>query len=583
MRRTIIALALSLCVPAALSAGTGGALRRYALVTPEGKTEGKPALDLSDGPKIAVWSGASLPAAVSALEALGRDDAAKAALMVRALFLAPGEDLPALAALNAAGPYEYSVPYSAADWPEIKGAGPRAFFYTASGPVCEADLAGTDPASGFRSCMELSGLLSEESLLDTAVRLIWLNRGDDGEREEAKRLVSAEAAALLAAGGFSSSSAAGMSDAALKDSYRIAGHYNFYGPGKEMIAAQSGLLAELEKRGLADPDMIDDMHGALLRLRMFAEAEVFRLAHPGEKLQVVPRIKGKRPRSERSRAVYFLEKSGAPMLLRGEDMRGDKIIIVASPGCHAADRALEEIEKDRRLLGVFKKHGLPLTEKADFARMGKWNGSHVLKYSLAASREDWPEIDFSLSPTFYFMRDGDIVYRFDSWGPGSMDNVYRGLGYLFYGGTWKGDGEGGGEAPAGTPARREGPLGNFLKGLTSEQKYGFCSGLSYAGGIFAGAPMVDIEETLGEAAAARLRAYIAGPGAAEPPAGAKPGTFGGLLPALGKKELVRTCETISFFDGRFGGLNFSYIWALPDESLTDKVMSFFSPPRPGKK
>ncbi|MDQ7772524.1 MAG: hypothetical protein RDU13_03255, partial [Elusimicrobiales bacterium] len=343
---------------------------------------------------------------------------------------------------------------------------------------------------------------------------------------------------------------------------------------------QSALLAELEKRGLADSDMIDDMHGVLLKVRRFADAEAFRLARPGEKLQAVPGIKGKAPRGEHALAVYFLEKQGAPMRLRGEDMRGEKIVIAAFPGCSAADRALEEIGAAPGTLEVFKKHGVPLTEKVDFARIGKWNGSHDLKYRLAASREDWPDIDFSLSPTFYFMRDGKIAYRFNGWGPGAMDNVYRGLGYLFYGGTWKGDEDKEDAAPAAAPARSGGPLGNFLRGLTLDQKHRFCYGLSYAGGVFAGAPLEEIKETLGEGAAERLRAYIAGPSAAEPPAGDEPRTFGELLPGMGKKELARTCETIMFFGGNFGGLNFGDIWGRYDEKKTREVFSFFSPPSP---
>lgn len=575
------AVMLAVFAPVSASGGEEAA-RRFSLVTPDGKTEGRAALDLSDGPKIVVWASPSDPSAKAALEALGRDDTARSALMTRALFLAPGNESSSLAAVNEDGPYEYSVPYSAADWPEIKGAGPRAFFYTAAGPVCEADLGGGDAATTFLACMVRSGLFSPESRLDTAVRLTWLDRGSDDERDEAKRLVRSEAVALLKKEVFGADPVARMPDDVLKDAYRVVSNCNFYGPEKEMAAAQSGLLAELEKRGLANHDMVSDMHGVLLKTRRFGDAEAFRLAHPGEKLQEVPEIRGKTPRGEHARAVYFLETNGSPMRLRGEDMRGERVIIAARPGCHFADNALEAIEKDPRLLEVFEKHGVPLTDGAEFGSIGRWNSAHKIKYRLAVENGDWPEIDFSLSPTFYFMRDGAVVYTFNGWGPGAMDNVYRGLGYLFYGGVGSGKEEKEAGAPVKKNSRRGGPLGIFLKGLSLDQKYRFCSGMSYAGGIFAGAPFGEIKAALGDAAAERLRAYITGPGGAVPPAGAEPRTFGELLPGLGRKELARTCETISFSGGRFGGMNFSDIWALPGQRMTGRVMSFFSPPRKKK-
>ncbi|MDP2864851.1 MAG: hypothetical protein Q8O90_01245, partial [Elusimicrobiota bacterium] len=134
------------------------------------------------------------------------------------------------------------------------------------------------------------------------------------------------------------------------------------------------------------------------------------------------------------------------------------------------------------------------------------------------------------------------------------------------------------EKPA---ARRRLPrysLGKYLKGLNGAQVNKFCSSLRFDGGVFAGADMGDIREIFGEKRVEELYAYFTGSSAAAPLPAPGGVTLGGLWKGLDSEQLNRSCVTIIFNRGRFGGLNFGDLADIFGDKAYDEVFSYFSPP-----
>ncbi len=573
--------AAALLLGAGLRAGAETGRHRYQLINEAGQPEGRPALDLA-GTKIIFYGEPGAAFSIQAMEDLARDDTAKAALLARAFFITSAESLNAAAEWNRGSPFEYTVMYSTGDWPEfVFSAEPRVIFYSDGSALCDLQgWRGAGSSAEFRSCLDKAGLLEVPARLESALRIRRLASSQDDWDDERKRLVSSEFKTLLAGKAFAPASLPAYDIGTLKNAYDLTSYFNCYTPDKESLAAQEGLLAELGKRGLANENKVQDLHQRLLDFKLFAKASALKERYPAYELQTVPPITGSLGTKPGEAAVYYTKDGKTALEIKKVKKGGRRILVAARPGCHFAADALGSIEKDAELGPLFRKYALPLTSDIDFASLGSWNTAHKLQYRVTASGKDWPGVDFSFSPTFYFIKDGKIVHTVKGWSDEEpFAGIYEGLARLFPEMKLRNKPKKKKIKSKNAAGRRRlprYPLGKYLKGLSDAQINRFCSSLRFDGGVFAGANMDDIREIFGEKRVEELNILFTGKPAARAAPGGK--TLGELWKGLDAGQLNRTCATIIFNKGNYGGLNFGELNDALGGKAAEEADSFFMPP-----
>lgn len=573
-----------LLLAAGLQAAAETPRHRYQLINEEGQPEGRPALDLA-GTRIVFYGEPGAAFSIQALEDLSKDDTAKTALLARAFFITSAGSLPSAAEWNRTSPYEYTVSYSTGDWPELVfSAEPRIFFYSGGTALCDLKgWRGAESSAEFRACLAKAGLMAVPARVESALLVRALARGEDDRDEERKGLVLSEFKTLFGGGAFSLANLQAFDNRTLKKAYDLASYSNFYAPGKESLTAQGEILSALEKRGLANEDKVQDLHRRLLNSKLFSMASELKRRYPAYELQTVPPLKGSLATKPGEAAVYYTLDGRSELEIKKLKKGGRRILVAAFPGCHFADEALEAIEKDAELGPIFRKYALPLTSRVDFASLGSWNLAHELQYRVTVSNKDWPGIDFTSSPIFYFIKNGKILHESPGWSDEAPFNrIYEGLAKLFPEMKFRNKPEkkkAESEKPAVRRRLPRYPLGKYLKGLNDTQVNRFCSSLRFDGGVFSGANMEDITKIFGEKRVAELYGYFTGSSAAK---AALPGpggvTLGELWKGLDAEQLNRTCVTIIFNKGSFGGLNFGDLADTFGDKAYNEVFSYFSPP-----
>lgn len=423
---------------AAPSAVTGGELikdgpyRYYSLGAGGGPLRLERA-SLSEKPAIVFYGSPGCRFTVEALEKLPAIPALKAALLARAQFITTDDDFKELAAWNGKNPWKYRKVYSRRDWPGVKMAGAPEFTVFSKGePACYGrGWHGEETSAEFLKCLEKAGLLSDAERMRTAVAAVMSPAAQDLPMEELRGLISDEYAALAAKGAFGDAALGSYSGEDLAAVFDLLNFHCSGGPAPQAAADMEKAYALLEKRGLGGPEKGKDVFGALLEARNFGGARLFRAAHPGFGLPPVPEIEGKTTAKPGLRLVYEMGASADRMRAESVDPEKPGVVLAGTPGCHFCNYALAAIESDPKLLRIFRKHGLLLTSRADFPRILKRNSSKALKFKLVADVKDWPGLDFASSPTFYFMKEGKVLYSFSGWPKtGKMDELYIGLGRL---------------------------------------------------------------------------------------------------------------------------------------------------------
>lgn len=561
-----------------------GTAHVYGILNADGKPEGRPVLDLS-APGIVFYCLPGEARCAKALEEISGDTAAGAALFTRAFFITGPANAEAAAEWNAAHRQQFAVMYSTADWPEFDApAAPAIQFYSGGKSVCAIKGWRGRAAAGFTGCLKKARLLTLEARLESATMLTRLENPQEDFRKEELALAAAEGRALVKEGAFALGALPAYDKRALKNAYALTSSVNFYFPTAGMLDIQTAILAELEKRGLANEFKVRQLHERLLDNKLFAAGEAIRAGYPAYDLQKVPQVTGS-PEIKEGEAGLYATDGETSLELQKVPKKATRIVIAASPGCHFAQNALEEIDKDPELSPVFARHALLLTSKVDMASLKKWNTEHRLQYRITANDADWPGVDFSLSPSFYFLKDGIPVYSIPGWSnEGFLDSISGGIKLLFPDMKLS-------RKPAGKEAKKEdgrpgrrkvipARLGDFIKGLSKEQTRRFCAGLRYQDGTFTGAEMEDVLAVFGQGRAAAINAYLGGktePGAR--PAGKK---LGELWSKLDTEGLNHTCGTINYHNGHFGGFNYRDVADAYGDKGVDEGFAFFTPAKNGK-
>jgi hypothetical protein len=95
------------------------------------------------------------------------------------------------------------------------------------------------------------------------------------------------------------------------------------------------------------------------------------------------------------------------------------IVIVSHPMCHFSQRAIAAIQKDSKLSSIFQHNAFwiaPVDGRLNFEVVQSWNTTHPeFRVSLAFNRDEWPEIDYWGTPTFYFFGKEGLAAKVVGW------------------------------------------------------------------------------------------------------------------------------------------------------------------------
>ncbi len=175
---------------------------------------------------------------------------------------------------------------------------------------------------------------------------------------------------------------------------------------------------EMERRKLMDAAALKTRHRLYVAQRRFDEARSLRARFPKVDFHLVPVIQNSKPFKHGD--ISVIEAASDRLIRKPLDVsQKTGVIMVGSTGCFFSRFAMEHISEDETLNRLFQEHSLGL--------MGSWDilsipavieynaGPAPVKLQYVWSETEWPQINYWGTPTFYFLKDGEVVYRHIGW------------------------------------------------------------------------------------------------------------------------------------------------------------------------
>ncbi len=209
----------------------------------------------------------------------------------------------------------------------------------------------------------------------------------------------------------------GYSDKAINSIYDALLTMSLYLPDEEAYAARlESAFDEKVRRGKYAGDEVERMFNVFTMSGLFNKAVSVKQEFPGTSLPEVPEIIA----ADSSSAgwwAYEVSAEGKKAILRSLPKSGQRLIMVMYPGCEFAEMAADAIFADPELGPIFRANGVMLTRKFEPVDVDlikkRYNFNAVY---IARKSGDFPGISLlRISPTFYFVKDGQILDKFSGW------------------------------------------------------------------------------------------------------------------------------------------------------------------------
>lgn len=178
-----------------------------------------------------------------------------------------------------------------------------------------------------------------------------------------------------------------------------------------------GILRTLETRNQAQSRHYTDYYRALISVRSFEQAKQFAGRHSLADVETIPTITRLAPgtipaawRVHPTRSEIIREPLALP--------DGVQVLVIGHPLCHFTQDAARHISADTSLQRVLA--GAlwlaPQSRTLDIQAVQDWNRQYPeMKIRLVDRRDDWPQLQTWGTPTFYFLRDGQVVETVAGW------------------------------------------------------------------------------------------------------------------------------------------------------------------------
>lgn len=211
----------------------------------------------------------------------------------------------------------------------------------------------------------------------------------------------------------------GLSDDDLELLYRSSNVAAFFVQNFRYVEYMRIDIEALQKRGLAYDRHYLDLYESYISLRMFGRAVELLNDHKLKYAEKIPHITVSQKNKSGPR-VFVVDRKAGELKLQSVGIKdGIKIVIVSHPLCHFSKNASDYIAANAFLKGFFDQHAIwlvPPSRKIEFDLIGEWSLNHQKGSTmLAYGREDWPMITSWDTPTFYFLKDGNVVDVVAGW------------------------------------------------------------------------------------------------------------------------------------------------------------------------
>lgn len=196
--------------------------------------------------------------------------------------------------------------------------------------------------------------------------------------------------------------------------------------------AQS-VFPELAKRNLDSRQRVESLHNVCMLTRRFRFAGILSRKYPEAQLLRPPRIIQPPQVGKTARILDVSVDSHSLRVMTPAWTHGPKIIMLFSPDCGPSLRAVSFIESKPSLRAHFESHSILIAPPSSISRfpdVATWNSAHPrLRNYIAYSIWDWPLFERLMTPTFYFVRDGEVRHHFSSWMNPSAgeENLIKGM------------------------------------------------------------------------------------------------------------------------------------------------------------
>ena len=180
---------------------------------------------------------------------------------------------------------------------------------------------------------------------------------------------------------------------------------------------------ELQARQLALPSHFSYMQGVYVQMRMLDEAGRFHAQHPSMGLAPIPAVRVPAPLPSGAPTAMTVSPDGRALVRHPVDLSGPaRIVVVAHPRCHFSRNAMLAIEADPVLSQVFRESAMwlmPPDFRLEVDAVHRWNEAHPLtRLMLAYKVDEWPQLDYWGTPTFYFFQEGELEAKVTGWPKG---------------------------------------------------------------------------------------------------------------------------------------------------------------------
>lgn len=210
----------------------------------------------------------------------------------------------------------------------------------------------------------------------------------------------------------------GYSDETLNAVHDALVKISFYLPDEEGCALrQEKAFEEKVRRGKAAGDDAERMYSAFLMSGLFEKAAAVRLRFQGDSLPEVPAIISGTDSGAAGWRAYKISAEGKKAEQVSLPNYGPRVVMVMRPGCEFAEMAADAIFADPELGPAFRANGFMLTRKFDAVGVeAVKKRSNFEAVYIARKSRDFPGFSLlSISPTFYFVKDGRILSEFSGW------------------------------------------------------------------------------------------------------------------------------------------------------------------------
>jgi len=222
------------------------------------------------------------------------------------------------------------------------------------------------------------------------------------------------------AGVFTPESLRALSETDLRTAFATARLLAFDQRESQYVADLRDAFSEIAARKLAKPAEVQDMFAAYIGAREFDAARALARAFPKVELEPVPAVVDVPTLEAGKPALLRIEAAGQPWIRENVALvNGPQIIVVGHPNCHFSRNSTAAIEADAVLAKTFARHAVwvaPNDLSFNEASFLEWNLAHpqsaIFPVDLPA---DWSMIDFSSTPTFYFLTDGKLIESVSGW------------------------------------------------------------------------------------------------------------------------------------------------------------------------